>query len=273
MALFKKLLKWQVFGHLSVRRVSYRQISSDKKDTDQLLKGYDSTQVKLMSEGCLLVDENDRIVGEATKRDCHLLSNITAGMLHRAFSVFLFNSQNQLLLQQRADTKITYPGLYTNTCCSHPLSTFVLERDETQAMGVKRAAQRKLYHELGIMPEQIPLDKFHFVTRIQYMADNIPADHKFGENEIDYVLIIKKDVSIKANPNEVKSWTYVDKDALKEVLKRAQQGEVILTPWFEMICNKFLFHWWDHLDELKKVEDQKTIHLLKKDKVVEEELV
>ena len=77
-----------------------------------------------------------------------------SGMLHRAFSVFLFNANNELLLQQRSDSKITFPGHYTNTCCSHPLNT-PGELDETNAIGVKRAAQRKLYHELGILPEQV----------------------------------------------------------------------------------------------------------------------
>ena len=75
-------------------------------------------------------------------------------MLHRAFSVFLFNTRGELLLQQRSDAKITFPGHWTNTCCSHPLSV-AGELEETEAMGVKRAAQRKLQHELGIMPPQV----------------------------------------------------------------------------------------------------------------------
>ena len=80
------------------------------------------------------------------------MTNIDKGLLHRAFSVFLFNSKNELLLQQRATEKITFPDMWTNTCCSHPLGipgeggAELAEAVE----GVKRAAQRKLDHELGI---------------------------------------------------------------------------------------------------------------------------
>jgi len=110
------------------------------------------------------------------------MENIDKGLLHRAFSVFLFNTKNQLLLQQRAAEKITFPDMWTNTCCSHPLGV----PGETGAtldaaiMGVKRAAQRKLDQELGIRAEQVPLDKFHFLTRIHYKA---PSDGKWGEHE------------------------------------------------------------------------------------------
>lgn len=110
------------------------------------------------------------------------MENIDKGLLHRAFSVFLFNSKKELLLQQRATEKITFPDMWTNTCCSHPLgvpgetgSTL-----DTAVMGVKRAAQRKLNHELGIKAEQVPLDNFHFLTRIHYKA---PSDGKWGEHE------------------------------------------------------------------------------------------
>ena len=75
-------------------------------------------------------------------------------MLHRAFSVFLFNAKGELLLQQRSDEKITFPGMFTNTCCSHPL----MKADELEIgdchIGVRRAAQRKLGHELGIPGDQ-----------------------------------------------------------------------------------------------------------------------
>ena len=109
----------------------------------------DKVQEKLLEEKCILVDENDRAIGEATKKECHLNTNIKKGMLHRAFSVFLFNNKNELLLQQRSDAKITFPGRFTNTCCSHPLA-FEEELQENGFFGVRKAAQRKLDHELGI---------------------------------------------------------------------------------------------------------------------------
>jgi len=110
------------------------------------------------------------------------MTNIDKGLLHRAFSVFLFNDKNELLLQQRATEKITFPDMWTNTCCSHPLSV----SGETGSTlpdaieGAKRAAQRKLDHELGIKKEQVPIEKFRFLTRIHYKA---PSDGKWGEHE------------------------------------------------------------------------------------------
>lgn len=110
------------------------------------------------------------------------MTNIDKGLLHRAFSVFLFNDKNELLLQQRATEKITFPDMWTNTCCSHPLNipTETGSSLEDAIDGVKRAAQRKLDHELGIKKEQVPFEKFHFLTRIHYKA---PSDGKWGEHE------------------------------------------------------------------------------------------
>lgn len=77
---------------------------------DELLAGLDQTQIDLLKEQCILLDEDDRVMGSASKKDCHLLENIDKGMLHRAFSVFLFNTKGELLIQQRSTAKITYPG-------------------------------------------------------------------------------------------------------------------------------------------------------------------
>ena len=120
------------------------------------------------------------------------MSNINRGLFHRAFSVFLFDSQNRLLLQQRAAQKITFPNMWTNTCCSHPLN--VPEEagiDIAEAnSGAKRAAIRKLWDELRIKvaeeDQDAFLEKFHFLTRIQYKAENIsPNDpnKEWGEYE------------------------------------------------------------------------------------------
>ena len=111
------------------------------------------------------------------------MTNINAGLLHRAFSAFVFNpSTMKLLLQQRATEKITFPDMWTNTCCSHPLGIPGETGDDLEAavMGVKRAAQRKLGHELGIKKEQLPLEDFKFLTRIHYKA---PSDGIWGEHE------------------------------------------------------------------------------------------
>ena len=121
------------------------------------LSNLDETQVQLLAEECILVDENDKVVGSDTKKNCHLNTNIEKGMLHRAFSVFLFNQEGKLLLQQRATAKITFPECFTNTCCSHPLyrAEELEEEGGVSAVGVRRAARRKLEQELGIPTREV----------------------------------------------------------------------------------------------------------------------
>merc|ERR1711939_736075 len=75
------------------------------------LDGHDAEQIRLMDEVCIVLDENDKPIGNFSKKICHLMTNIDKGLLHRAFSVFLFNSDNELLLQQRATEKITFPDM------------------------------------------------------------------------------------------------------------------------------------------------------------------
>ena len=118
------------------------------------LTGVDPTQLQLLSEQCILVSPEDQMAGAETKKKCHLNTNIESGLLHRAFSVFLFDRNGRLLLQQRSKAKITFPEYYTNTCCSHPLYRSE-ELEENEQLGVKRAAQRKLTHELGIPKEEV----------------------------------------------------------------------------------------------------------------------
>src|SRR5437868_1980666 len=112
----------------------------------------------------------------------HLMTNINQGLLHRAFSVFLFDSNKRLLLQQRASEKITFPDMWTNTCCSHPLGIpgETGANLEAATLGVKRAAVRKLEQELGIPNDQVPIEKFRFLTRIHYLAE---SDGTWGEHE------------------------------------------------------------------------------------------
>ncbi len=76
----------------------------------------------MKKDDCILVDEQDNVTGSGSKYDVHRFTSLQPrGLLHRAFSVFLFNEDNKLLLQQRASSKITFPGVWTNTCCSHQL--------------------------------------------------------------------------------------------------------------------------------------------------------
>lgn len=163
------------------------------------LTNYDPEQSRLMGERCILVDEQDNAIGAADKKTCtqydtfyclsrhdnliqgHLMENINKGLLHRAFSAFVFRpSDGKLLLQQRASEKITFPDMWTNTCCSHPLDDFEEEKIEQDQLGVRTAASRKLEHELGIPRSQTPVDQFQYLTRIHYLA---PSNGMWGEHE------------------------------------------------------------------------------------------
>ena len=99
--------------------------------------------------------------------------------------------------------------------------------------------------------------EFTHLTRIHYKAD---SDATWGEHEIDYIFFIQKDLPLKPNPNEVSCCKYVDQQELKQLLEDADEGRVKITPWFKLICDKFLFHWWDNLSDLSKCLDVKTIH-------------
>ncbi|OTA22749.1 hypothetical protein BTJ68_14315 [Hortaea werneckii EXF-2000] len=229
----------EINTHLATQTQTH---TTNGNDSD--LAGYDEEQIRLMDEVCIVLDENDLPIGSASKKICHLMENIDKGLLHRAFSCFLFDKDNKLLLQQRASEKITFPDMWTNTCCSHPLgvpgetgSTL-----EASILGAKRAAQRKLQQELGIKPAQVPLEKFQFLTRIHYKA---PSDGKWGEHEIDYILFIKADVDLDINPNEVQATQYVSEGELKEMFK---DDKLKFTPWFKLICQTMMFEWWEHLN-------------------------
>nr|GMC52075.1 isopentenyl-diphosphate Delta-isomerase I [Ipomoea batatas] len=183
-------------------------------------------------------------------------------LLHRAFSVFLFNSKYELLLQQRSATKVTFPLVWTNTCCSHPLYRESELIDEN-ALGVRNAAQRKLLDELGIPAEDVPVDQFTPLGRMLYKA---PSDGKWGEHELDYLLFIVRNVSVHPNPDEVADVKYVNREQLKEILRKADAGEegIKLSPWFRLVVDNFIFKWWDHVENgtLKEAADMKTIHKL-----------
>ncbi|XP_048957367.1 isopentenyl-diphosphate Delta-isomerase 1 isoform X3 [Canis lupus dingo] len=229
-----------------------RAASMREVDLDEL----DAQQVQLLAEMCILIDEHDRRIGAETKHNCHLNENIDRGLLHRAFSVFLFNTENKLLLQQRSDAKITFPGCFTNTCCSHPLSN-PQELEESDAIGVRRAAQRRLEAELGIPMEEVPPEEINYLTRIHYKAQ---SDGIWGEHEIDYILFVRKNVTLNPDPNEIKSYCYVTKEELKELLEKAARGEIKITPWFQIIADAFLFKWWDNLNHLNQFVDHEKIH-------------
>lgn len=232
------------------------------------LKEYDETQQQLMAERCILVNENDDVIGSATKKDCHNTKSIFENdtMLHRAFSVLLFDDKNRLLLQQRSNFKITFPNCWTNTCCSHPLytnnqcETLMLENktennnnnnngnniidiNTARVTGAKNAAIARLNYELGI--NDLNESDINFLTRILYKAK---MDDKWSEYELDYILICKKNVELNVSENEVSNIQYCDKNDLCRLM---QDGDTIMSPWFRLLFeSNMLSKWWDNLENI-----------------------
>jgi isopentenyl-diphosphate Delta-isomerase len=234
------------------------RLNSPHQDDD--LTGHDAEQIRLMDEACIVLDANDNPLGSASKKTCHLMSNIDNGLLHRAFSVFLFHPRtHKLLLQQRASEKITFPDMWTNTCCSHPLAHPAETGNgdlPSNVEGAKRAGQRKLGHELGVKAEQVPVADFEFLTRIHYLA---PSDGKWGEHEIDYIFFVEAEPDLDINVNEVRDTAWVSQEELKQLFREAETRlgkgkDFKFTPWFRLICESLLFDWWDALvrGDLKK---------------------
>jgi len=160
------------------------------------------------SEELILVDASDTETGYLDKAACH----DGGGILHRAFSVFLFNDAGELLLQQRADGKRLWPLYWSNSCCSHP------RRGET----MEQATQRRMQQELGT---SAPVE---FVYKFSYQA-------QFGElgseHELCWVYLGRLVEPARPNRNEIAAVRYVGRDALNQELAAA--GDTF-TPWFKL---------------------------------------
>ncbi len=203
-------------------------------------------------------------------------------MVHRAFSVFLFSPEGRLLLQQRAAAKITFPLIWANTCCSHPLDV-PAERAMAGAEGVVSAARRKLQQELGISPEEVPADCFTWITRVHYAgacaaaaaargggeargaaaAAPPPPPPLWGEHEIDWILMCAPRAAprVAPNPNEVCSVREFSQAELREWMRAGGAAQV--SPWFAVMeASGLLYKWWDAVlaGELQRVVERGVIH-------------
>lgn len=227
------------------------------------LAGADGDQVAMMEEKVILVNEQDEVIGAESKKVSHLLEEIDAGMLHRAFSVFLFTPEGKLVLQQRAASKITFPAYWANTCCSHPLH-IPSELELTNALGVKRAARRKLAQELGIPQEDVPLSAFEFVSRIHYGAPANDPDNMWAEHEIDHILICRPPTMprIAPNPNEVQATAAFTPTELAEWVNSAEERGELIAPWFKCMERTLLYRWWTAAmqDDLDSIKEPDMIH-------------
>jgi isopentenyl-diphosphate delta-isomerase len=160
------------------------------------------------SEELILVDEFDREIGFKAKTDCHM----GKGVLHRAFSIFVFNSNNELLLQQRSPSKMLWPGFWSNTCCSHP------RRGES----MDEAVRRRLKQELGFDCQLEYLYKFKYQAQYGVVG---------AEHELCAVYFGRYDGPVDVNDNEIAAWRYVGVEALERELAAAPET---FTPWFKM---------------------------------------
>jgi isopentenyl-diphosphate delta-isomerase len=169
-------------------------------------------------EQVVLVNERDEELGLMEKMEAH-----EKALLHRAFSVFVFNQYGELLLQQRALDKYHSGGLWTNTCCSHPRPKEL----------VADAASRRLREEMGF---EVPLEKvFDFIYQASF-------DNGLTEHEFDHVFVGYYDGPMNVNPVEVNDFVFRSMDSIQQSL---ESHDGLFTAWFEIIFPKMM-QWWKH---------------------------
>jgi len=160
------------------------------------------------TESLILVDDEDREIGFHPKAECHA----GQGLLHRAFSVFLFNADGDLLLQKRSAQKPLWPLYWSNSCCSHP----------RESESVEEAGRRRIHEELHLECD------VQFLYKFKYQAS-------FGElgseHELCHVFAGYTTCDVIAHPDEIAEWRYVSPDALTREI--AADGDRF-TPWLKM---------------------------------------
>jgi isopentenyl-diphosphate delta-isomerase len=164
------------------------------------------------NEFVILVDENNNELGLMEKHEAH-----EKALLHRAFSVFIFNPEGKLLLQQRALSKYHSGGLWTNTCCSHPRAN----------ESTIDAAHRRLKEEMGFDCELN--ERFHFLYQT-------PFENGLSEHELDFVFTGIFDGIPQTNPDEVSQYRWISLDDLHEEMKMKPEQ---FTIWFKIILAKY----------------------------------
>tara|TARA_B100000029_G_scaffold63942_1_gene57273 strand:+ start:862 stop:2577 length:1716 start_codon:yes stop_codon:yes gene_type:complete len=196
------------------------------------LQGHDDSQAEMMSERCILVDSEGNSIGSETKFHCHFED----GLLHRAFSVLIFDTQGRLLVQKRSDDKITFPSVWANTCCSHPLD--IPGENDDVVDGVINAAKRKLQQELGISKSEISEINFRHLGSFHYECR---WDSDWIEREIDHVLVAISDVEVDPNPNEISDTKWLSGDEITEMMTgRGFWKDQLVAPWFRLLWGEFL---------------------------------
>jgi len=194
------------------------------------VEDHDSIQAEMMGEMCLVVDSDDNVIGAETKLDCHK----DGGIRHRAFSVLIFDSLGRLLVQKRSSEKITFPAIWANSCCSHPLD---IESENEGSNGVKNAARRKLEQELGIPVEITETWSFHHIGRMEYSCR---WDNDWIEREIDHIMVVHADTEVNHNENEISDVLWADSLEISRMMDGDGNWEdEVIAPWFRLIWEKF----------------------------------
>jgi isopentenyl-diphosphate delta-isomerase len=178
-------------------------------------------------DSLILVDEADHGVGHLSKLLCHE----GRGILHRAFSLLIFNGSGELLLQQRSASKRLWPLYWSNSCCSHPRSAETMEA----------AIQRRLYEELGL---RCPL---RFLFKFQYQAQ---FDQTGAENELCSVFIGRSSAPVKINDDEILAWRWVSPEALTWEIAA---GPGNFTPWLILEWDRI---WRDHRAQVLDLQSE-----------------
>lgn len=166
----------------------------------------------MTEEKVILVNDRDEQIGLMPKMEAH-----EKGLLHRAFSVFVFNDRNELMLQQRAYSKYHSPGLWTNTCCSH----------QREGESNIEAGKRRLQEEMGFSTDL--KDTISFI----YKA---PFDNGLTEHEYDHILVGKFSNEPNLNPDEAAAYKWLPLEEVKEDMK---VNPDIYTEWFKIIFDKY----------------------------------
>lgn len=161
----------------------------------------------------ILVDQNDSIVGFEDKIKVH-----ETGQLHRAFSIFIFNNNKELLIQQRALDKYHTAGLWSNTCCSHPIPE----------MSTSKYAKLRLKEEMGFSCNLKEVNKIKYKFKL---------NNDLWEHELDHIFIGTFNGEIKPNPEEVYDYRWIGCESL---IKEFNNNSFIYTPWFKLIVNQSL---------------------------------
>lgn len=179
------------------------------------------------------------------------------GICHRAFSLFVFDENANLLLTQRASSKITFPGVWTNTCCSHPLYGMTPNEVDNDNVaypsfnGIKHAAIRKAQHELGLT--SLTHADMTFVSRFHYWAADVRTHGSlspWGEHEVDYILFcqLPQRPTLDLDPDEVATIRYVSRSELQEMMDNSTEQGYQWSPWFLGMMERGVMSWWEDLE-------------------------